>query len=339
MAMPRLREIGLSVENANAGDYVGQAQAAERLGFGSFWVPEDYAFPGAFTCCAAIAAATRRIKIGTGVVNPFTRHPVLIAMELAALDQLSGGRAILGLGASLKLWVEEQMGIPYDRPLSALRDAVAIIRGLFAGERLEYRGRVFSAASGIRFDLNPLRADVPIHFGAIAPKALQLAGEIADGCLPFGLAPEAVGDAMEQIRIGADRAGRSLSDFGVSALILTAVADDDRAAREGIKPALATFLGWCASQPELRIFTQFGLTPEDVGIIRQSYARGELRTDLVSEAMVDGLAMAGSPERCREKLARLVEAGITRAVFFVAPTPDFARDLEWLHRNLIRDFL
>ena len=73
--------------------------------------PEDYAFPGAFSSCAAIAATTSKIKIGTGVINPFTRHPVLIAMELAALDQLSGGRAILGLGASIRLWIEEQMGI------------------------------------------------------------------------------------------------------------------------------------------------------------------------------------------------------------------------------------
>jgi 5,10-methylenetetrahydromethanopterin reductase len=337
--MPRLREIGLSVENANAGDYVGQAQAAERLGFGSFWVPEDYAFPGAFTSCAAIAAATRRIKIGTGVINPFTRHPVLIAMELAALDQVSEGRAILGLGASLKLWVEEQMAIRYDRPLSALRDAVAIIRGLFSGEPLEYRGRVFAAGSGIRFDLNPLRAHVPIYLGAAATKSLQLAGEVADGWLPFGLAPEAVGGAMEQIRIGADRAGRNLADFGVSAFLLTAVADDDRAAREGIKPVLATLLGWCSSQPEQPMFTRFGITPREVNAIRESYAHGEIRTDMVSEAMVDGLAMAGSPERCRESLSKLIDAGITSAVFAVAPTPDFAKDLEWLHRNLIRDFL
>ena len=106
-------------------------------------MPEDYAFPGAFSSAAAIAAVTSKIKIGTGVINPFTRHPVLIAMELAALDQLSGRRAILGLGASLRLWIEQQMGIRYDKPLSALRDAVVIIRGLFAGEQVEYRAGFF----------------------------------------------------------------------------------------------------------------------------------------------------------------------------------------------------
>ena len=337
--MPKLKEIGLMVENVNARDYVSQAQVAEHLGFDSFWVPEDYAFPGAFSSCAAIAATTSTIKIGTGVINPFTRHPVLIAMELAALDQLSGGRAILGLGASIKLWVEEQMGIRYDKPVSALRDAVAIIRGLFAGEPVEYQGRVFSAGAGMRFNLEPLRADVPIYLGATAPKALELAGEVADGWLPFGFGPEAVGRAIEQVRIGGKRAGRSLADFGFSALIFTAVADDDQAARDAIKPTLATILGWFANQPDLPLFTDHGLTPQDVSLIRESYARGELRTDMVSEAMVDGLTMAGSPQRCREKLARLIQAGITTAVFLVAPGPDFAKDLEWLHRNLIRDFI
>ena len=337
--MPKLKEIGLMVENVNARDYVSQAQAAEQLGFDSFWVPEDYAFPGAFSSCAAIAAATSKIKIGTGVINPFTRHPVLIAMELAALDQLSGGRAILGLGASIKLWIEEQMGIRYDKPVSALRDAVAIIRGCSRAEPVEYQGRVFRAGAGMRFNLEPLRADVPIYLGATAPKALELAGEVADGWLPFGFGPEAVGRAIEHVRIGGKRAGRNLADFGFSALIFTSVADDDQAARDAIKPTLATMLAWFANQPDLPLFTDHGLTPQDVSLIRESYARGEVRTDMVSEAMVDGLTMAGSPQRCREKLAQLIEAGITTAVFLVAPGPDFAKNLEWLHRNLIRDFV
>jgi len=120
---------------------------------------------------------------------------------------------------------------------------------------------------------------------------------------------------------------------------LTAVADDDRAARESIKPVIATLLGWVANQPELPIFTDFGLTPKDVSMIRQSYAHGEVRTDMVSDAMVDGLALAGSPQRCREKLARLIDAGIMAAVFYTEGGPDFAKNVEWLHRNLLRDFI
>jgi len=337
--MPKLKEIGLLVENPDARDYVTQAQAAERMGFDSFWVPEDYVFPGAFSSCAAIAAATSKIKIGTGVVNPFTRHPVLLAMELAALDQLSEGRAILGLGASIKLWIEEQMGIRYDKPVAALRDAVAIIRGLFAGKQLEHRGDAFTATAGIRFNLRPLRPNVPIYLGATAPRTIELAGEVADGWFPFGVGPEAIGPAIERIRVGARRAGRSLSDFCFSSFIFTAVGDDDRAVREAIKPFLALVLGWFSAQPHLPIFTNFGLTAKDVSLIRQSHACGEVRPEMVSEAMIDGLALAGSPQRCRERLAQYVDAGIDTAVFAIEGGPDFAKHLESLHRNLVSHFI
>ena len=190
----------------------------------------------------------------------------------------------------------------------------------------------------MRFDRNRSvrSADLP---GCNAPEALELAGEVADGWLPFGCGPEAIGRAIEQVRIGGKRAGRNLADFDFSALIFTAVADDDQAARDAIKPTLATMLGWFASQPDLPLFTDYGLTPQDVSLIRESYVRGEVRTDMVSEAMVDGFTMAGSPQRCRDKLARLIEVGVTTAVFMVAPGPDFAKELEWLHRNLIRDFV
>ena len=337
--MPKLKEIGIQVENVNARDFVVQAQAAERLGFHSFWVPEDYVFPGAFSSAAAIAAATSRIKIGTGVINPYTRHPVLIAMELAALDQLSEGRAILGLGASIRLWIEEQMGIEYGKSVSALRDTVTIIRRLLSGEEVDYQGRVYQAGAGMRLNLEPERREVPIYLAAMAPKAVELAGEVADGWLPFGAEPAAVRRGREHLRQGAARADRSLTNFDYSAVLTTSVAEDDRAAREAAKPALATTLAWMANQPEQPMFTNYGLTPEDVREIRQSYARGELRPDFVSDAMVDELVLAGSPEHCREKLAARIEAGTTSAVFFMAGGPEFVKNLEELHRTVLRDFI
>lgn len=334
--MPKLKKFGLISENVNARDYVTHAQIAERRGFDSFWVPEDTAYPGAFSACGAVAASTNKIKIGTGVVNPFTRHPVLTAMELASLDQLSNGRAILGLGGGVKLWIEEQMGIPYQKPMAALRDAVTIIRRLFAGEALEYQGKVLRAGAGIRFNLKPQRAQVPIMLGATGPKALELAGEIADGMIPVCAGPAGIRKAVEHVRIGAARVGRSLADFDFSAAIVTSVADDDRAAREAIKPLLAAFLAWFANQPELSLFTDYGLTPADVGEIREARARGEIRPDFVSEAMIDGLALVGSPERCRAQLDGLIDAGLTSAVFFIAGGAQFESELDSLYRNLLQ---
>ncbi len=337
--MAELRAIGLLVENANARDYVSEAQAAERMGFDSFWVPEDYAFPGAFSSCTAIAAGTSRVQIGTCVVNPFTRHPVLIAMELAALDQFSEGRAILGLGASIRLWIEEQMGIPYNKSLSAIRDAVAIIRGLFAGKPVEYAGSVFKAQAGIRFNLKPLRSQVPIYLGATSPKAIELAGEIADGWLPFGFGPSAIARGIGRVRAGANRAGRALADFPFCSLIFTAVADDDGKARASIKPFIATMLGWFANQSQLPIFTDYGVSPQEVNLIRQSFVRGEIRPDMISEAMIDAMTLAGSPERCRERLAALLDAGMTHPIFAIGGGANFESSLERLYRDVLRGFI
>ena len=117
------------------------------------------------------------------------------------------------------------------------------------------------------------------------------------------------------------------------------MADDDRAAREAIKPFLAMILGWFSAQPHLPLFTDYGLTAKDVSLIRESHARGEVRPEVVSEAMIDGLALVGSPERCRARLAQFIDAGITTAIFAIEGGPHFAENLESLHRNLVSHFI
>ena len=171
----------------------------------------------------------------------------------------------------------------YGKSLSALRDAVTIIRRLLAGEEVDYQGRVFRASAGMRLNLEPERTAVPIYLATMAPKAVELTGEVADGWIPFGAEPVAVSRGMAQLGRGAARADRSLADFDYSAFLLTAVAEDDRAAREAVKPVLATSLAWMANQPQQPMFTDYGLTPEDADAMRQSYARGELRPDFVSD--------------------------------------------------------
>jgi 5,10-methylenetetrahydromethanopterin reductase len=116
------------------------ARAAERAGLGSVWIIEDYFHPGAFTLAGAVAAATERITLGLGVVNPYTRHPAVLAMETAALTGVAPGRVVLGLGSSNRRWIEEQMGIAFKTPLADLRECVEILRRLLAGERLDFHG-------------------------------------------------------------------------------------------------------------------------------------------------------------------------------------------------------
>ncbi|MDA0262266.1 MAG: LLM class flavin-dependent oxidoreductase, partial [Proteobacteria bacterium] len=161
-------------------DLVRYAQLAEQNGFTSFWLGERYYARGIYTAAAAVAVATKKIKIGLGIVSPFTRHPSMIAMETAALDELSEGRVMLGLGVS-QISAQRQ-GVADTKPVTSLKETIAILRGFFAGDRVVYDGLMFQMNEpGTSFVFEPYRADIPIHIGGMGPKSLELAGRLAAG--------------------------------------------------------------------------------------------------------------------------------------------------------------
>jgi 5,10-methylenetetrahydromethanopterin reductase len=312
--MTKATEFGLLFESARAGESVAHAKLAEELGFASYWVPEDYAFPGAFSICSAIAGQTRQIKIGIGVLNPYTRHPVLTAMEFAALDQLSDGRGILGIGAGVRLWIEDQLGIPYSRPVTTMREMVAIVRALFRGEELAYSGRAFKVA-GLRFSAEPVRSEIPIHLGATGPRSLRLAGEAADGVLlNCMLSGEFVRAAVGHVRDGAATAGRDLQNFAMGALLFVAMSDDEAKAREMARPFVSWVVWLFARQPQLPIFAEAGLTEAEIKRLADS---PNPLPEIIRDAVLDRFALVGCPARCREGLARVIDAGITHPVLAV----------------------
>ena len=167
----KVREFGVGFESPRAREFIALAKRAEETGFGTFWVPEDPFYRGAFTLASAVACGTSTIKVGIGVLNPYTRHPALTAMEFAALDEVSGGRAILGIGAGLKDWIEGRLKIPYTRPTVAMRESIEITRRLFRGENVSLAGRVFQT-DRIKLSFKPPRTDIPIHLGVLGPKNL-----------------------------------------------------------------------------------------------------------------------------------------------------------------------
>src|SRR5260370_4263271 len=141
--MAKVREFGVGFETCHARESGAHARRAEELGFGTFWAPEDPSYRGACTVASAIAPGTSKIKIGLGIVNPFLRHPALTAMEFAALDEVSDGRAILGIGAGLKDWIEGRLKIPYTKPTAAMRETVEIVRRFFRGEQVTNAVKAF----------------------------------------------------------------------------------------------------------------------------------------------------------------------------------------------------
>ncbi len=317
--MAAVKEFGLALEISSAADIVRCARVAEEAGFGSFWVLEDPFFRGAFSLATAVACRTESLRVGISVVNPYTRHPGLIAMEFGALDEISGGRAVLGIGAGVRFWIKEQLHLGWERPGRAMREAVDLIRALLRGERVTYRGELFRLTDAA-LCFAPPRGNPPIHLGVTGPKNLRMAGAVADGVILSTMSsPEYVRFAREQARLGAEQAGRSLDGFEVSAILPISISENAQQAREAAKPLLAILLGigaFEATSPILRCLN----FPES--LLRQftaRYAKGDIPVDLVDDEVIDHFAIAGSPEHCRKKMADFVAAGLDVPIAFEIP--------------------
>ena len=299
---------------------VAWSRAAERAGLGSVWLIEDYFYPGAFALAGAAAAVTERLTVGIGVVNPYTRHPALLAMETAALAGLAPGRVVLGLGASNRVWIEERMGIPFTAPLASVRECVEIVRRLLAGERLTWRGGRF-AVNDVRLEWAP-GGGVPIFLGVKGPKALALAGEVADGVHCAILASPA-----HVCRVRATTAAARATDAAalrVVAYVPLAVAEDGAAARATLRPFVARYLGFLHGQS---ILADAGLGAARTLPFREALARGERVGHLVTDEILDAVAVAGTPAECRRALARWAEAGLDAPIAVVPPEADVPAQL------------
>ncbi len=276
------------------------ARAAEAAGLGSVWIIEDYFHPGAFALAGAAAAVTERIAVGLGVVNPYTRHPALLAMETAALAGLAPGRVVLGLGSSNRRWIEEQMAIPFKTPLNAVRECVEIVRRLLGGERLTFRGQSFSV-DGVALEVASAQR-IPVFLGVKGPRALAMAAEIADGVHCSVLASPA-----HVRRVRQTTGGRG----AVISYVVMAVDSDGARARQAVRPVIARYLGVLHGQS---ILEDAGMGPARTQPFRDALLRGASAAALVTDEMVETLAVSGTPDDCRRGLRRFAAAGLDTAV-------------------------
>ncbi len=331
-----IREFGVGFLGIEIGvkEIVRLARLAEEENFGICWIAEDYFFRGAFSLAATCAAETKSLRIGIGVVNPYTRHPALIAMEMAGLAEAAGvKRAVLGLGASVKSWIEK-MNLPYVKPRRSLQETVEIIRPMLRGEAVTYTGQQFRV-SDVKFAFPSVGWEVPVYLGVVGPKNLELAGEIADGVLLSVLtSPHYVRYALEQIRRGARRRGRNIDGFDVQGYLLVSIDKDQKRARDAIKPYIGTLIGMAGAFGPDPLLTCTGLPPEEVKPLTEMALKGGDVSPLVSDWMLDTFTISGTPEQCQESLHRLLEAGLTSPVVFEVP----GINLEETIRN-VKNFL
>lgn len=284
----------------DASSAVRAAQLAEEYGLDDVWLTEDYCERGAFALAGAIALSTTKIRIGIGVVNPWTRHPALLAMEFAALDELSHGRAVLGLGASNPRWMTEQLGIAFDRPIGRLAEAVDIVRALLTGDQVTFDGQHFHIATRLAF--TPRRTAPPIVLGVKGPRALAMARDRADGIL---LSVLSSAPYVASVR---NRVGPRLE---LAAYVALSVNEDAGLARNRIRPIVATYLGVHGDHDITR---RAGLDPELCDAFRAGWREGVPRTDLVDDDLLQIFAACGTAHNAARFLANLAAAGLDVAV-------------------------
>lgn len=283
-----------------AGQAVALAERAEQAGVSEVWVSEDYFERGAFSIAGAVATATSKVRVGVGVVNPWTRHPMLTAMETAALDELAEGRAMLGVGASNRVWMEDRCGIPFRAPLAAVEESVQLVRRALSGEHVRAEGRHFQVDAGLSFV--PSRADVPVYLGVKGAQALELTGRIADGVLLSLLSSPAY------VSWARERLGR---DLDTVAYVLASCHPNRDEARAAVRRPLVFYLGVHGEHDITRVA---GLDPALAAKFRRGWLSGQPAKDLVDEHMVETFAVAGDVDDCLEGLLRLQQGGVDCAV-------------------------
>jgi alkanesulfonate monooxygenase SsuD/methylene tetrahydromethanopterin reductase-like flavin-dependent oxidoreductase (luciferase family) len=285
-------------------DIVETARAAEDAGIDSIHVVEGYR--SAFVPLTAIALATERVRLGTYIANAYGRSPLLTAMSAMDLDELSGGRVVLGVGSGNRTINEDYQGIAYARPLAKMREYVENLRAAFAaplGGKVEYQGKIHR----MRWtrSIAPVRPAIPVHLAAIFPKMVEVAGSVADGvALGVLLSPEYVRDVIRpSARAAAERAGRDGAglEFPMAALIAVD-ANRDRA-RDAVRRAVASFF-----HPLPHPYYEYLLREQGYGkVVDLALRRApEERADEVFAAMdddlVDRLAFTGTPEEITRRL-------------------------------------
>lgn len=307
-------------------------KTSEEKEFASVWIAEDYFYGGAFSTAAACAVQTSKIQIGIGVINPFTRHPVLSAMESASLDAISKGRILLGLGASNKRWMEDMAGIPFEKPIQATKECAVIIKELIGKGHIKFDGEIFKTGK-VELEFKPYRKNLPVYLGVKGPNALRIAGQIADGVLLSTMTSlPYVAYAKERIKEGAEKAGRDPSEIKISAYFPMHVDKNSQKAKQAVKEVVAKFVGIHGVHP---ILTCTGMTKEQIMPFKEGVLKGKFATELVTDEMVDLLAIAGDPDECKAKLKALNEAGVDNPVAFEVMGVDPMESLQTISKYIL----
>jgi 5,10-methylenetetrahydromethanopterin reductase len=298
--------------------YPALARAAEEAGFDQFWVSNDLFLRGVWPILSACALATKRIALGTCIVNPYTMHPAEIAMQAVALDELSDGRCLLGVAAGAREFLG-WVGIEQPRPLATSESTIRRLRALFAAESGPFTDEglpPWTAAAYLRMSARP----IPLYLGAMSPRMERLIGEVADGGLPLLFPPERFSEVAARVREGAEAAGRSLNSVDLAACIWVSIDAD----REAALAALRAKVAYYANAMSDSVLHAVGATRADtlaIAAALQSPVGLSSAISLVTPQLLR-VGIAGNSEDVVTRLRDLVAAGAQHISFGPPLGPD-----------------
>jgi len=331
----------------NPREAADQVAALERAGLDTVWVAEAYGFDSP-TLMGYLAARTETIEIGAAILNVYSRTPGALAQTAAGLDNVSGGRAILGLGASGPQVIEGWHGLPYDKPLTRTREVVEIVRAALRRERLDYHGKVFDlplpADQGLglgkplKLMTRPERSSVPIYVAALGEKNVAGTAEYADGWLPFLYAPEKAESVWgDSLRAGAAKRPADLGPLEVAAGGMVAVGEDVKGLLDLARPTFALYIGGMGAKGKnfYNTLAQHYGYEQEAEQIQELYLGGNKRDAeaLVPTELLEMCNLVGSESYVKERIEAFRESGVTNLQ--VTPVADdpaalVSRIKEWV---------
>ena len=289
---------------------VSLAQLADRLGYASVWVGESWG-RDAFTLLTMIACHTSKVHLATGIVPVYSRTPALLAQTVASLDAISNGRAILGLGTSGRLVIEQWHGEKFERPLQRTREYIEIIRMALQGERVNYEGH-FYQVQRFRMATEPVQDRLPIYVASLGPKNLELTGQLADGWLPTWVDVLRLPEMTQQVVQPALAAGRSASDVTVAPQVLALASNTDEEnahARNLARAHMAYYVGGMGTYYN-DLFRRYGYVEESARV-REAWEAGdrERAAQSITDEMLDNITIIGDRDDCLRKVEKYRQAG------------------------------
>ncbi|HEY4385734.1 MAG TPA: LLM class flavin-dependent oxidoreductase [Ktedonobacteraceae bacterium] len=295
-------------------EVVEKVRIADELGFDSIWLGESWGYE-LFTSISELLQVTKRIKIGAGIANIYSRTPALLASTAATLDERSDGRFILGLGPSGANVIEHWHGVPFQKPVRRTREYIEIIRMILRGEKLVYQGEFFQLERGFKLRFTPLRANLPIYVAAMGPKNVVQTGELADGVLPVYWPGDKWGLLRTELDEGAALAGRPahsamIAPYITSAILSPEAGEQERQiARLRAAAPLAYYIGKMGTYyAEMLTRNGFG---EDVQAVIAAWQQGSKTANAaVSARMLDATTVIGTPQEIVSKLDAWGEQGV-----------------------------